>query len=221
MAVTRPIERWRIALGVAGLLLIAGGPLHPDAHPELDFFRSTALMLSDPGWVPSHALMLASFVVLLAGLIGLVRSGCLTGRSATVARVATIGGVVAVVEGVLHLAAVVDAAALQAGTPTPILDAHLALAVVAYPAIGLPLAVLAWLGGRSRMLTHPLLGALGALGAFLHGIAAPVVVTTRDQQFSFLFQGAILFAIWLVAVGIGRVRVSRGASVRRSSASPT
>ena len=59
----------------------------------------------------------------------------------------------AVVEGFLHLVAVVDTAALKAGGSTPILNAHLGLAVVAYPLIGLPFAALAWFGGTSRLLT--------------------------------------------------------------------
>ena len=51
--------------------------------PSLDFDGATATMLADPNWVPSHALMLASFVFLLLGMIGLSQSGLMQGRIAT------------------------------------------------------------------------------------------------------------------------------------------
>ena len=215
------IQNWRLALGLSGLFLFAGGPLHPEGDAGRDFDGATLAMLADPNWVPSHALMLVSFVFLLLGLIGLMRSGLMRDRRlAPLTTVAVVGAALAVVEGVLHLAAVVDAEALRAGRPTPILNAHLALAVVAYPAMGLPFAALAWFGGLSRVLTHPLVGAIGALGGISHGLAAPIVVLSRDQRFSFLFMGAIFISIWLIVFGISHFRQPRRGNLPRASASP-
>ncbi len=199
----RTEHTWRLAIGFSGLLLFIAGPQHPRPDTSTDFYSSTATMLADQGWVPSHSLMLASFAFLLIGLLGLLRSGQLSGRLTTVTKVAVAGAVLAVVEMGFHLAAVADIDALRTSGPTPILNTHLALAVVAYPLLGLPVAVLAWLGGTSRVLTHPVFGAIGTAGGVLHAIAGPIVVISKDQHFSFLFQGAILLAIWLVVVGIG------------------
>ena len=207
-------------MGIAGLLLFAGGALHPDDDATLDFYGATAAMLADPNWVPSHALMLASFVFLLVGFIGLSRSGLMHGRMAALTKVAVLGTALAVVEGVLHLIAVVDTAALNAGGSTPILSAHLTLAIIAYPAFGLPFAALAWFGGTSRLLTHPVVGAIGALGGIAHGIAAPIVVGFKDPRFSFLFLGAILISVWLIVVGISHFRQPHRGSLPRPSASP-
>jgi hypothetical protein len=142
------------------------------------------------------------------------------GRLATLTWVVVVGAAVAVVEGILHLVAVVDAEALPAGRPTPILNAHLALAVVAYPLIGLPFAALAWLSGRRRILTHPVVGAVGALGGITHGLSAPIVVLSQDSRFSVLFMGAMFIAIWLMVVGVGHFRPARRGDVPRASASP-
>ena len=216
---TGPIQQWRLTLGLAGLFLFVGGPLHPRDDPSLGFDGATAMMLADPNWVPSHALMLVGFVLILLGLIGLARSGLLGDSSSPLMRVAVVGAVVAVVEGVLHLVAVVDGESLRAGASTPILNAHLALAVVAYPLLGLPLAAVAWFGGRARVLTHPIVGALGVLGSVSHGIAAPIVVLSRDARFAVLFMGTMFMAIWLIAVGVGHFLGRRRGELPRASAS--
>ena len=53
------VQYWRLLLGLSGLLLFAGGPLHPQDDGRLDFDGATLTMLANPNWVPSHALMLA------------------------------------------------------------------------------------------------------------------------------------------------------------------
>jgi hypothetical protein len=202
MSLLRSNQRWRLALGLSGVLLLIGGPLHPDPDLGLDFDHSTAQMLRDSDWIPAHAFMLGSFVFLLLGLIGLYRSGQVTGRLATITKVGIAGAGLGVVEMSFHLMAFVDANALESGGSAPIARTHLTLAVIAYPIMGGSIALLALLGARKSLLTHPLLAVLGVIGGIIHGISAPIVVLTRDQHYSFLFKGAILFAIWLVAVGV-------------------
>jgi hypothetical protein len=203
MAIYRPKQLWRLALGLSGIFLLIGGPMHPDPDLNLDFDHSTAHMLRDPGWIPAHSFMLASFVCLLVGLMGLYRSGTVSGRLANITRVGIVGALLAVAEMSFHLMAFVDADALANGGSAKIAHTHLTLAIFAYPIAGGSIALLAWFGGRSRLFTHPLLGIVGTLGGIIHGIAGPLVVLTKDQHYSFLFKGAILFGIWLIAVGVG------------------
>jgi hypothetical protein len=195
---------WRVSFALAGVALLIGGPLHPAPDTHLGFDQATARMLADPHWVPAHTAMLMSFALIGVGLWLLYRSGDVSGTLRTAVGIATAASVLSVIELVFHLLAYSEAAALSAGRSTPLVDIHIALAVVAYPAIGLSLAAVAWLGGRTRALTHPIIGAVGALGGLLHAIAAPLVVLTKDQSYSVLFKGAILFVPWLVALAVTR-----------------
>lgn len=198
----RSFPVWGLLLLLSGVLLLIGGPMHPDPDLSLDFRHSTAEMAADHGWIPAHSFMLASMVMLLLGLIGLLRSGRMTGRMVTVNRIAIAGAVLGVIEMCFHLFAFEDADALANGGPAPIVTTHLTLAIFAYPILGLSLVVLAWWGGKGRILTHPWLAPIGVIGGLFHAIAAPLVVLSRDQHFSFLFKGDILLAVWLVIVGI-------------------
>ena len=110
--------------------------------------------------------------------------------------------------------------ALWAGRPTAILSAHLALAVIACPALGLPSAALVWFAGIGRVLTHPVVGAIGALGGITHGIAAPIVVLSQDSRFSFLFMGAMFISIWLMVVGVSHFRQPGCGDLPRPSIAP-
>jgi hypothetical protein len=60
------IASWRPFLLAAGVLMIAGSATHP-RDPSMQ------QMLMNPIWVPSHALMLAGYVSLLASLVLLTR----------------------------------------------------------------------------------------------------------------------------------------------------
>ncbi len=53
--------RWRSAFILSALLLMIGGPQHPDG--------TMVEMLGHPDWIPAHTLMLAGFGVLLVGLL--------------------------------------------------------------------------------------------------------------------------------------------------------
>ena len=213
-------QRWRLLTGLSGLLVAVGGSFHPDPDTDVGFSQATAGMLAHSGWVPSHALMLVSFLLLLPALIGLARARALSGAAATVLRISILAVVLGIVEFSFHLAAIVDRSALESGGSTPVLDTHLALAVVAYPAVGFSLAALAVLGARNHILTHPVFAALGVVGGVMHGIAAPIVVLSRNQELSFLFTGAIPLALWLIAVGLTGVRFGRRSTTLEAKTVP-
>jgi hypothetical protein len=166
-------------------------------------------MLADRAWVPAHALLLVSFVLAAAGLAGLARSRVLSAAGTLAARVAVAGAALSTVEMTFHLAAVTERHAFAVGRSAPIVSIHMALAVVAYPVFGLAIAALAIIErGRLGRLWRAAC-VVGALGAIAHGVSAPIVVLSRDQQFSPLFKGAASMAIWFVVLSVVAPRLSR------------
>ena len=196
------IRTWRPTLAIAGILLLIGGPLHPPVDTTKSFSESTALMLAHPNWPIAHALMLASYVLILLAFVGAAHRSDIPNSVRRILRFAQLGTALSVVEMAFHLAAMVDLSSLMAGGPTPVLTTHLSLAVVAYPMLGLSVAALAFQGARTRSFGRRAIGWLGVLGGLAHGLSAPIVVLTHDQRFSPLFTGAAVMALWLCAVAI-------------------
>lgn len=192
---------WHGAIALSGAVLFVAGPLHPDPIPGVSFEQAIAGQLVDARWGVAHLLMLASTLSLAAGLFGLLRSRLLTfspyALAAAVAAMFTT--LLATVEMIFHVAAPVDVVALNAGEATPVLTTHIVLAIIAYPAFGFSFAALAVLMARGRGLGHKVLAALGAIGAIVYGVAAPVVIGTREAELAVLFIAATLFALWLIA----------------------
>ena len=193
-----PRDRW--LLTVAGVLLMIGGPLHPRPDLSLSFELSTAAMLGDPRWIPAHAAMLAAFAVACAGFVRIARSE--SGAARASARLAAVGLGAAALESVPHLFAFVDREALGNGGPIPVVKLHLTMATLSYPLSGFSIAAFAWMDGRGRGRSARILAVVAAIGACAHGLAAPVVVATRDQHFSRLFMGATLVSLWLIVAGL-------------------
>ena len=203
------IKTWRPALALAGILLLIGGPLHPRADTTKSFNESTAVMLASPNWPLAHALMLASFVLILLALTGVARQSGIPNSVRQILRFARVGAALSVVEMAFHLAAVVDRSSLMAGGPTPVLTTHMTLAVAAYPMLGFSLAALAFQGARTRSLGSWAIGWLGILGGLAHGVSAPIVVLTRDQRYSPLFTGGVVLALWLCLVAVWPIARAR------------
>ena len=101
-----------------------------------------------------------------------------------------------------HLAAMVDRTALIAGAATPVLTTHLTLAVVAYPAFGFSMAALAALGARNRAVGGASIALLGVVGGLMDAVAAPIVVLTRDERYSWLFTGIAFLALWMCLAAV-------------------
>lgn len=195
---------WRPCFILAGVLILIGGPLHPNG--------TMAEMLAHPNWVLSHALMTAGFVALAVG-IALYRRVSAADRTRRWSRIALYATVLQVLEMALHTAATVDQANLVAGRSTPVLTAHLTFTVIAYPVFGA--AIIAWIvaATRDRELGSPWIGWIGILGAAAHGLAALPVVVLGIEQAVLLFPMVMLLALWLVLAALWPRRTAAGTLV--------
>src|ERR1044071_7656492 len=197
------ISAWRAALFLSGVAMLMGGPRHPGPRTDLPFNESTALMLASPEWVPSHLLILASYLLLLVGIALWARQAELSDGARRWSRWALLAAGVGVVEMAFHAAAVLDLGHLRARQATPILTTHLALTAFANPLLGLTVAAVALHGARARRLGSRWIGWMAVLGGAAYGFAGTYVVLTHDQRVSPLFAiGASLLAFWLLLAAV-------------------
>lgn len=189
---------WRVFFALSALFILTGGPQHPGG--------TMAEMLAHPKWVPSHTLLLAGFLSLLAGLILYQRTVALPDRTRRWVRLAAIGTALQAVEMVFHTASVVDHANLVAGRTTPVLTTHLWLSIALYPVFGLTMIGLILATARDRSLGSPWIAWLGILGALAHGAAAPLVVGFEIQWAEILFPFLMLLALWLLLAALWPLR---------------
>jgi hypothetical protein len=193
------IASWRPLLLAAGVLMIAGALTHP-RDPSMQ------QMLMNPIWVPSHSLMLAGYVSLLASLFLLNRSG--GGPVGRWMRIAIAGTALQTVEAFFHLISVVDAERLQAGHSTPVFTAHALLGGVGYPVFALVGMALVIAGARTRTLGRWWIAPLGILGALLPGLAGVLVIWMGMGGVGVLFAGIALFGLWEIGAALLPVRVA-------------
>ena len=205
---------WPAAFIAGGVLFLIGGPLHPSEDPGLPE-QATADMIGSTAWISSHSLLLLASIGFLIGLFALTRSRMpLSTAAQRAAVVAAIAGVLFVVEGVFHLAAFADDDAARAGAATPFLSTHMVMSLIVYPLFTFAVAALAVLSGR--LLTHPAVGVIGAIGAVTFGLAPALVGLAGIESLVWMFPvGGILMALWFTVAGVtGLIR----GSARRSAA---
>lgn len=204
-------------MAAGGVLFVIGGPLHPRSDSSLPEAQATAKLIGAANWVPSHALILAGAIGFLIGLFGLARSRMpLSTGARRAAQIAAVGAVLFVVESIFHLGAFLDEDAARAGGATPILSTHEVLSLFAYPLFTFAVAALAVLSGR--LLTHPVVGAVGAIGAVAFGVAPALVGLADIEALAVLFPiGGILMALWFTVVGV--TALIRGSARRTVGAS--
>jgi hypothetical protein len=175
-----------LGLAAAGLLLAAGGVLHPRVDTSVDFDAGLAGMVESSAWVAAHALTMAGFVVLAVSLAVLARGSVWAWAAAA-------GAAVAAVESLPHLLAA---------------DSHTLLQAVATPAVGLSIAALAIVrGGR-------IAAPIAVVGGVAYAMAGPAIALTEDSAFSPLFVGSAGIAIWCVVAGTRMARTHEPAVAR-------
>jgi hypothetical protein len=77
------------------------------------------------------------------------------------------------------------------------------------PLLGVSVAMLA-IAERGRLgVGWRVLSLAGAAGALSHAVSGPLVVFSQNQNFSPLFKGAVLMALWFLAVAVAAPRLMR------------
>lgn len=193
---------WRIILVVSGLLIIAGGRMHPSAEAGGSLREELAEMTADPSWIPGHTLVMLGTLGIVIALWWARSLGVWsrTGRALTVAAVAMS---LYAVETVFHLAAAVDADNLAHGHAAPVAFTHIGLSIVLYPLAG---TALAWLGvslNRTESGVRRVVPVLAVLAGTLHAISVPATILLPDAEISPVFALAgVGMALWALLTGV-------------------
>ena len=201
------VALWRPAFLLSALLLMVGGPQHPDG--------TMVEMLGHPAWVRAHSLVLAGFVAFLLGLMAFRTIPSLPKNTRRWTRYALVGAVLQVVEMVLHTAAVVDHGNLVAGQSTPVLTTHLAASVIFYPAFSATVIGLIVVAARDGVLGTPWMSRIGVVGLAANGMAPGLVASGIDDA-RYLFRLLMLFAVWLILSSVWGVRQKSAPSATAS-----
>jgi hypothetical protein len=213
MSTSTRTRRAITGLVAAGLLMAAGGILHPHADTGAGYEAALAGMFEASAWTMSHGLALVGFLLLALSAATLVRErGHGWPSSLRLAGWAVaVGAGLAVVESVPHLLASSEADALLRGGSTPLTDLHALLGAVTTPMLGLSLAAFALLSARDRVLGNGrVAAAVAVVGGLAYTLAGPLMLLTKDPAFSPLFAGSAALAIWLVLAGVRTARRLRG-----------
>lgn len=190
---------WRALFAAGGLFIIIGGPKHP---------QGTMLeMLQHPDWLFSHVMVTIGYIGLLGGLALFARSYANTPSLKRWTTLALAGAGLMTLEMVMHTIAMVDAEHLAAGHSTPILNTHLAMAVLFYPVFGVTSALFMWKAAKERAMGSLWIVWIGIIGTLANGAAPVLVGVFGITQARILFPFVIGVALWMVLSALWPARV--------------
>jgi len=192
--------------------MLIGAPRHPEADAEDSLRHELATMTSHDDWWLAHSFIVASTVLLAAGLW--LAYACRSWPTALRRALGATAVIVSlyVVETVFHLASAIDSDELHHGDVAPVAFTHVGLSVVLYPITGAAIAYLsARIFGTVRLGRKPF-ALLGIGAGVLHAASIPLTLIFPDTEFTPVFAGAaILMALW--ALGTGVTGLGRSAAV--------
>ena len=191
---------WRVALSVSGIAMLAGGPQHPSADAKDSLSDELATMTADPAWVPAHALVVVSTILLAVGLVAAYRTRAWPVPTRRALGIAAVTVCLYTVETVFHLAAVVDSDALAHGETAPVATVHILLSIVLYPVTGVAVVLLAVTQLMASRGLRRLVAVPGVAFGTLHALAVPLTLLLPTAEITPVFAGAaISSAIWALA----------------------
>jgi len=205
--VAQPNWSWRALLVASGVTGLLGGSMHPSSDTSKDpIRREFATMMNDDAWIPGHALMALSALLLALAVYQIHRRGLW----ASARKPLTVGLVVFplyVVEALFHLFSYIDADRLEAGDFPPIAWTHVGLAAVLYPATGALVVWLAWTLARQWEIWQRVFAFGAIVGGIAFALALPLTLAFPDMETSpFFALGGILPALWSIAAGLIGIR---------------
>ncbi|GIF01068.1 hypothetical protein [Paractinoplanes rishiriensis] len=193
---------WRLALVTSGILMLIGGPMHPEADAKHPLREELAIMTAHPDWIPAHLFVVLSTALLAVGLVAAYRRKAWPAIHRALG-IAALAVSLYVVETIFHLAAAVDSHALHHGGAAPVAFTHVGLSVLLYPVSGLAVAYLAsrqlvaWRGPRRFA------GLPGVAGGLMHALSVPLVLALPNTELTPMFAGsAVLIAVWSLVTGL-------------------
>ena len=200
---------WRLLLVASGILLAMGGRMHPSADAEDDLRTELATMTADERWVPGHALIALSTILLAAGLWWAWRTDAWPASVRRPLGIAAAAVSVYVVETFAHLLAVTDSEALAHGESAPVAMTHVGLSILLYPITGWAIVYLAWAFGRAWGGWRWAISVIGIASGLLQAFSVPATILFPDAEVSPMFAGAgISLAVFSVLTGsVGAPRV--------------
>lgn len=215
-------QAWRIAFVASGAAMLFGAPRHPEADAEESLRHELATMTSHDDWWLAHSFIVASTVLLAAGLwlAYASRSWPTVLRRALFATAVIVS--LYVVETVFHLASAFDSDKLHHGDAAPVAFTHVGLSVVLYPVTGAAIAYLAARIFATAQLRRKPLALLGIGAGVLHAASIPLTLIFPDTEFTAVFAGAaILMALWSLGTGLTGLGRSNSVAAPTTPTTPT
>lgn len=192
------------AFVLGGIAFFIGGMTHPTDSGDENRILELHEMLLDPGWYPSHALLLVAMVLFTVGILAIRRRPELTSNVRTVLTYAFAMTCLATVSMTVHLFAAVGADSLADGEPSLTSRVQTVNETVVQAPWALAIAALAVVGGQSRTVGHRLTIPFGVVGGLAFAIASATIPFT--DTFDPLFKLGSLLAVWAVLVGVTAIR---------------
>lgn len=190
-----------MCLVLAGIAFFAGGVTHP--QPTIEGKKVEVLydMFVQPMWYPSHALLLASFVLFATAVLLLRREGDLDPRMRQVVSVASILLVVGTLSMAVHLVDALGAESIADGQPALVYQVAKWNETIFSTLWGLGIITLAAVGGITRTLGNRITMPLGVVGGVAWCLAAATVAFIDLFDPLFPIAGTLI-PVWAVAAGV-------------------
>ena len=191
-------------LVVGGIAFLAYGPMHPRGTDEGDKLEQLHSMLVESLWYPAHAVAIAAFALITAGILGIRRRASTTPSMARLVTGVSVVSVIATLGSVVHLFAATQAAATGRGESTALVKLFIGVETVVNPVWGLAIAALAVAGGLTGAVGNRFVLALGLLGGVVFALFNATIAST--DLFDAIAPGMALIGVWAAAVGVSGLR---------------
>lgn len=190
-----------ICLALGGVAFFAGGVSHPQPAIEGTKVETLHNMFVQPMWYPSHALLLASFVLFATAALLLRRESDLFPRMRRAVTVASVLLVVGTVSMAVHLFDALGAESIADGEPGLVYEMAKWNETIFSTLWGLGIITLAAVGGFTRTLGNRITMPLGVVGGVAWCLAAATVAFIDLFDPLFPIAGTLI-PVWAIAAGM-------------------